>query len=110
MVTKTKSSIRNYRCRYVQGGDTIVNKKKQGWWEQDIDIPRNDITDIQVYITPKLAGRPDLIAQQEYGNAKLAWLVLQYNSIVDTVEELAVGKTIIIPSKNRALFSILTKS
>jgi hypothetical protein len=110
MVAKIKSSALNNKCRYVQGGKTIVYPKRLGWWERDIDIPRNDISDRPIDITPRLAGRPDLIAEDEYGNAKFAWIVLQYNSIVDTIEELSVGKTIVIPSRNRLLYSILTKS
>ena len=105
-----KSSVLKRRSRYIQGGDTVVNKKKLGWWERDIDIERDDVTDIQVYIEPKYEGRADLIAYSVYGDPTLEWLVLQYNNIVDTVEELVVGVTITIPSRDRVFFEILTNS
>jgi hypothetical protein len=110
MVAKIRSSVLNNNSRYVQGGDTIVNEKRLGWWERDITIPRDDITDIIIDITIEYDGRPDLIAERAYGNAKLAWVVLQYNNIVDTIEELTVGKTITIPSQTRLFYSIMTKS
>ena len=64
---------------------------------------------ISITIDLKFANRPDLIAQEFYGNAKLAWVVLQYNNIIDTIEELAVGKVISIPNRDNLFYNILTK-
>lgn len=105
-----KSSVLKRRSRYIQGGDTVVNKKKLGWWERFTDIPRDDVTDVEIYIEPKYAGRADIIAYSVYGDPTLEWIVLQYNNIVDTVEELVVGKTITVPSRDRVFFEILTNS
>lgn len=104
---QNKSSVLKRRSRYVQGGDTIVRKKRLGWWERYPNIEPDYITDVPVYLDPSLAGRADLIAEKIYGDSSLEWIVLQFNNIVDTIEELAVGKTITIPSKDRVFFSIL---
>jgi hypothetical protein len=107
---QNKSSVLKRRSRYIQGGTTELKKKRLGWWEQNIGIPRDDITDIPIDITPDYAGRPDLIAADYYEDALLAWIVLQYNSIVDSKDELIPGARITIPSKQRVYYSILTNS
>jgi hypothetical protein len=73
-------------------------------------MKKDDITDIRVYITSDYANRPDLIASDYYDDAQLAWIVLQYNAIVDVKEVLIPGMTITIPSKQRVYYSILTHS
>lgn len=103
-----KSSVLKTKSRYVQGGETDLKKKRLGWWERYTDIPRDDATDITINVTPGYANRPDLIAFDYYSNANLAWIVLQYNDIIDIKEELIAGKTITIPSKQRVYFSIMT--
>lgn len=105
-----KSSMMKRRSRYVQGGVTTLLKKRLGWWERFDNIAKNDITDIEVYITTDYANRPDLIAVDYYDDAQLAWIVLQYNDIVDIKDELIPGATITIPSKQRVYYSILTHS
>jgi hypothetical protein len=107
---QNKSSVLKRRSRYIQGGVTVLNKKRLGWWEQYIDIPRDDITDIKLYITSDYANRPDLIASDYYDDALLAWIILQYNKIVDVKDELVAGTHITIPSKHRVYYSILTHS
>lgn len=107
---KNKSSVLKPHSRYVQGGDTVVYKKRLGWWEQDLEIERGDVTDIEITISSRYLNRPDLIAYDYYNNALLAWVVLQYNDIIDVKEELTLGKTITIPSKSRVYYDILTKS
>ena len=98
------------KSRYVQGGTTDLNKKRLGWWERNIDIPRDQVTDVDVVITPAYAGRPDLIAYDYYGHTSLTWIVLQYNDIVDDLTELITGTEITIPSAQRVFFEILTES
>lgn len=107
---RNKSSVLKPHSRYVQGGETVVYKKRLGWWEQYLDIKRNDVTDITVTITSRYANRPDLIAYDYYENALLAWIVLQYNNIVDAKEELTLGKTITIPSAARVYYDIMVHS
>lgn len=106
---RNKSSVLKSSSRYIQGGDTTVNEKTLGWWERFLDIQR-DVTDIDITIDKKYAGRPDLIAYDFYNKASLAWVVLQYNNIVDVTAELIPGKKITIPSKSRLFFGILTHS
>lgn len=106
---RNKSSVLKTHTRYVQGGETEIKKKKLGWWERKI-IDKNDVTDVTITITNDAAGRPDLIAYSVYKDAKLAWLILQYNNIVDVVEELAAGKEITLPNPQRVYFEILTSS
>jgi hypothetical protein len=103
---KDKSSVLKKNSRYLQGGETDINKKRLSWWERFL-LEDDDVTDIRVYISSKYAQRPDLVAFDYYGNAKLEWIVLQYNNMVDTLEEFTAGKTITIPSKDRVYFDIL---
>jgi hypothetical protein len=105
-----KSSVLKRKTRYLQGGFTDLKKKRLGWWERREDIATNDVTDIVVPITSRYANRPDLIAYDYYGDAALTWIVLQYNSIVDTLTELAVGKEITIPSADRVYYSVMVNS
>lgn len=91
--------------RYTQGGRTNIHPTRLGWWER---LPLElDATDIDYTITIQTAGRPDKIAHMFYGRANLMWLVLQYNNIVDVVEELHIGRTIRLPDPTRATFDLL---
>lgn len=102
-----KSSVQKPKTRYIQGGTTDVYKKRLGWWERDITIEKNQITDIEVIIDSKYQNRPDIIAYEYYGDPTLAWIILQYNNIIDTKEELISGKVITIPSRDRVYFDIM---
>lgn len=104
---ENNSSVLNSRSRMLQGGETDINKKRLGWWERFI-LEKDRPSDIRVFISNRYARRPDLVAFDYYGNAKLEWIVLQYNDIVDTLEEFTAGKTIMIPSRDRVYFDILT--
>jgi hypothetical protein len=79
-----------------------------GWWERRI-IPTDD-TDMTITITPQEDRRPDLIAHNIYGQAALAWVVLQFNNIVDIETELTVGTEIRLPTERRLKLDILNKS
>lgn len=106
---ENKSSVKKKNSRYLQGGDTEIFKERLGWWEQRLDIPKDQIDDISFVITKKYEHKPWLVAKVFLGNENLEWVILQYNEIVDTIEEFVVGRTIQIPSKNRVLFSITEK-
>jgi len=106
--TKRPSSVNNKNSRYVQGGETITKNTRLGWWEPYDFERRQDDQDF--YVTGKYVGRPDLIAYDMWGQAQLAWLVLQYNNIVDITEELVEGVDLVLPSQRRVSTSILTKS
>ncbi|QDJ96476.1 hypothetical protein Xoosp13_290 [Xanthomonas phage Xoo-sp13] len=101
--------MRKKNSRYLQGGDTEVFQERLGWWEKRTDIPTDQYDDIVFTITKKYEYRPWLVAKIFLGKEDLEWLILQYNEIVDIMEEFVVGREIKIPSKNRTNFSIIIK-
>lgn len=103
-----KNSLDTKNGRYKCGGDTVVLPKKLGWWERDISFMTRQIDDVYYQITIREVGRPDLIGYDVYKRNDLDWLVLQYNNIVDPLEELYIGRILVLPSKNRAMFDITT--
>lgn len=100
------NSLQYKRGRYKSGGDTTAFPKKLGWWERDLSFMQREIDDISYEITIREVGRPDLIGYDVYKRQDLDWLVLQYNNIVDPLEELYIGKIIVLPSVRRAMFDI----
>ncbi len=102
------TSMRKKNSRYLQGGTTEVFKERLGWWERT-DIPDNQFDDTVFTISKRYEHRPYLVAKIFLGREDLEWLVLQYNEIVDIMEEFVVGREIRIPSKSRVNFSIVTK-
>lgn len=106
---ENKSSVKKKNSRYLQGGDTEVYKERLGWWEQRLDIPKDQVDDVTFTITKKYEHRPWLVAKVFLGNENLEWVILQYNEIVDTIDEFVTGNTIKIPSKSRVMFSIMSK-
>ena len=103
-----KSSVLKVTSRYVQGGYSEVGEKFIRWWER-VPIRKGDITDVAYSIDLRYVGAPDYIAFDYYGRNNLGWVVLQYNDIVDINEELAVGKIIILPSRERVFYEVLTR-
>ena len=101
------SSVENNSSRYVHGGDTTVLENRLGWWERTDIEERQDDNDFLV--TGQFVGRPDLIAFEQYGKANYAWLVLQYNNIVDLSEELVEGAILTLPSQRRVVTGIMVK-
>jgi len=101
------SSINNRLSRYVHGGDTSVLQNRLAWWERTDFEAKQDDQDFLV--TGKFVGRPDLIAYEAWEKANLAWLVLQYNNIVDLSEELVEGTLLTLPSQRRVVTGILVQ-
>lgn len=106
--TGTTNSARSTSGRYTQGGLTDRYRNRLGWWERFPLGRQND--DIRFTITPQYNGRPDLVAYRIYKKATLAWLVLQYNNIVDINTEFVTGKTIFLPTPRRAQVTILANT
>ena len=106
--TVRPSSVDNKSSRYVHGGDTTVLQNRLGWWERILFESSQD--DQEFLVTGKYVGRPDLIAFDMWGKATYAWIVLQYNHIVDITEELVEGIVLVLPSQRRVVTSITTKS
>lgn len=107
---KDKSSVKKKLSRYVQGGKTTVSDFAVKWWEIRLDIPKDDVTDIQYTLIDTYDKRPDLVSFDFYGKNNLDWLVLQYNNIVDINEEFVTGQVISLPSRNRVFYEILTNT
>jgi len=102
------SSVENRNSRLVQGGTTDIYNNRLGWWEKRT-LPQQE-NDFLLVVLEHEAGRPDLISNRVYGKATFAWLVLQYNSIVDPVTELVAGVAIRLPTQSRLILDIITKS
>ena len=105
---RTTDSSENTTGRYTQGGVVDKFKNRLGWWERVPLEKRTD--DLRFPITKEYEGRPDLVAHRVYKKATLAWLVLQYNNIVDINTEFVTGKNLVLPTQLRVQTSILTKS
>lgn len=104
--SRTNNSTEWRNSRYVQGGETDRFQKRLGWWERRA-IPRQD-DDLRIVVGAEEAQRPDLIANRVYGKANLAWLVLQYNNIVDEKTELTISTELRLPTQRRVILDILT--
>ncbi len=108
MSQQETNSVEQQYSRYVQGGLTDRYNNRLGWWERRIMKRRDD--DYNIIVAVEEAGRPDIISNQVYGQDKYAWLVLQYNNIVDIATELIPGKKLVLPHQQRLLLDILNKS
>ena len=104
-----KSSVKKRHSRLLQGGTTDVFANRLGWWERRDNIPQDQIDDVKFTITKRYEHRPYLVARIFLGREDMEWLILQYNEIVDIMEEFVAGREIRIPSKSRVNFSITTK-
>lgn len=103
----TKSTD-NRNSRYVQGGTTELYSNRTGWWERRVFERQDD--DIRFIVGNSEARRPDVISQAVYGKAIYAWLVLEYNNIIDVETELLSGAELFLPSKQRLILDIITKA
>jgi len=93
--------------RYSQGGLTDRFNRRLGWWER---VPLERATsDISFVITKQFEGRPDLVSAVVYEKDTLAWLVLQYNNIVDINTEFVTGKVLTLPTPERAQTNLLSR-
>jgi len=101
------NSTESRNSRYVQGGLTDIYKTRLGWWERRI-LEKQD-NDIVTTVLDREVARADLISFRIYGKATYAWLVLQYNNIVDPETELVKDKSLRLPSQQRLILDIITK-
>ena len=105
---RTTNSAESNSGRYTQGGLVDRFNNRLGWWER-FPITRST-DDIRIVVTKQFEGRPDLVAFRVYKQVTLAWLVLQYNNIVDVNTEFVPGKVLTLPTPQRVQVSILTKA
>ena len=69
------------------------------WDQTDLpDVPFDD-DDTYIQITADQAKRPDLIANDTWGDSDLWWVVLLANDI-DLPNQLVEGQTLRLPAKN----------
>lgn len=106
--SRTNNAVELKESRYVQGGTTDRYTNRLDWWERKI-IPQAD-SDMVITISPRQDRRPDLVAADIYGKPGLAWLVLQFNNIVDIETEFTTGKEIRLPTMRRVVLDILTQA
>lgn len=97
-----KSSLDVKDSRLVMGGTTTKTGIFLGYWEKK-EIPREPDTDITFSVTNDYAYRADKIAYKLYGRSDLEWIILQYNNIIDIMEELKSGVVLTVPSADRAI-------
>lgn len=103
----TYNSTNSTRSRYTQGGTTDRYPTRLGWWDRRI-LPKSD-TDIFVTIDARYEFRPWMVAYDYYGSESLEWLVLQYNDILDTMEDFVQGVELRLPTNQRLNLEILSK-
>lgn len=103
--TKYKSN-KARKGRYVYGGTVQDFGTRLGWWER-AEFPASP-SDVPLVLDVVYHKRPDLLADELYGDASLNWFIMQYNSISD-VNEFVTGITITLPTKNRLFRELLTK-
>lgn len=101
-----KSSLDSVRGRYSKGGDTEVFPTRLGWWERDLSFMGYKVDDIEYLITITDQYSPDIISRNVYQRDDMGWLILQYNNIVDIMEELVAGRIIRMPSPQRVISDI----
>lgn len=94
------SSLDFPKSRYVVGGTTTQTANRLGWWERTILAFRSD-DQVLTITSNRHVGRPDLIAYDFLGTEEYAWLVLQYNTILDPLSELILGVNIRLPALSR---------
>ena len=87
------------RTRYDFGGTTVSNAIGTGTWTRKVFPRRSD--DIMIMLTAHTCTHLNLITYQLYKDDSLGWLVLQYNNIIDPVEELNPGMVIAMPHPSR---------
>lgn len=105
MSQRIDNSAEQKDSRLTQGGDIDRYDNRLGWWERR-DLEQRD-DDFKFIVKSNEAGRPDRLAFRAYGHAKYAWLVLQYNNIVDITTELVPGTEILLPNPSRLMADIL---
>lgn len=94
--------------RYFQGGYSEGTPDTLDWWTA-FNFGKSE-TDVTLTITAKYQYRPDLLAYDAYDKPWLGWFILQYNNIVDVMEEFTVGKTIVLPTKRRLMSELLNRT
>ena len=104
--SNVKNSLYNSKNgRYVLGGISETSSFAIEMWDATTLQP--DSSDIIYYVEKKYEGYPHLLGYIFYGDIGLWWVICQYNGIIDPMEEIIEGKSLLIPTLDRinTLFS-----
>lgn len=87
-----------YRTDSVYKNTKIINNKYLDIYQSTVDDITNTETST-VEISSKYHQRPDVLAHDLYGNAKLWWVFAEFNpdTLVDPIIDFTSGKTIVYP-------------
>lgn len=105
MSTTKYNSTDVTRSRYTQGGQTERFPTRLGWWTRR-DLPRST-SDVKITLDLNYHRKPWLVAKDYLGSEQFVWVVLQYNNILDEIEEFVMGREITLPTKHRLQLEIL---
>jgi hypothetical protein len=89
-----------YRTDSLYRTTPIVDNKYLGIYEPGtIDLSNTNTT--TVVLTNKHHQRPDVLANELYGNPKLWWIFAQFNpdTLVDPIIDFTSGKELIVPTR-----------
>ena len=88
----------NYRTDSMYRNTRIVNSKYLDIYKTSITNKEESETDT-IKLESKYHQRPDKLAYDLYGNAKLWWIFAEFNqdSLVDPILDFTSGKTITYP-------------
>lgn len=83
----------NYRNTEISNGEL-------GAYQPPITVDYSQTT--QMEITQKYDRRPDKLAYDLYGDAKMWWIFLLYNrnQILDPIHDFTIGLTIFVPNRD----------
>jgi len=89
-----------FRSDSMYRNTSIVNSKYLDIMNPVIDNPGN-YTTREVTIESRYDQRPDLMAYDLYGNAKLWWVFAEFNpdELNDPIVDFNTGKTIVVPTR-----------
>lgn len=75
----------------------VTDNKYLGIYVPPVDV--DDYLTTEYVITPKYNHRPDLMAYDLYGNAKLWWVFAHFNpdTLIDPIIDFKEGMTVVVP-------------
>ena len=104
---RTNDVTESRKSRYTQGGISDKYANRVGWWERR--VIQEDDNDLKITVRPDEDRRPDKVAYRLYRDPTLAWVVLQFNKIVDIETEFRAGTDLRAPTERRVYLDILNQ-
>jgi hypothetical protein len=89
-----------YRTDSVYAKTSVINNQYLGIWEPG-SLDLNNTATMQVTLEPKHNNRPDVLANELYGNPKLWWVFAQFNpdDLIDPIMDFQSGMTLVVPTR-----------